>query len=1123
MPNTERVLQLILAKPGLKAKDMAAHLGISRKEVNSALHGPLRGKIVQDKSYRWWPRGSPNAQAIGPEVPKTLDTPLARLCRYYLECLTYDYTDGISVYASSRYGLDYVELENVPFIGEGAGDLFEEENARRLLGKVGKERAQLALYLGYPVRLRKIRSRSGWEGLVAEPIFLFPFRFDHANRYAAPSLDDDLPVFNFKALGSLMAVDSGNAMDEAIQLSEELGLNAVGDDLPEIDEIFPRLRSTRPDWDWQEAPDPYHLSTAPPLSAIGEQGIYNRAILVVGERSPFTAGLETELAKLARLGEKDYESTALGGWVRGESVVSSPPEAQVLLEVLPLNTEQRQAVLNGFSNDLTVVTGPPGTGKSQVVTSLLVNAAWQGKKVLFASKNNMAVTVVEARVNALGPRPVLLRLGRNEYQTWLAEYLVSLLAATASSDDAVNYEHCLRLHEKLRQHSEGLETELQNVITLRNNVDCLEQALEPMRAQLGDVLVQHLRRCSPQEIRAEARRFSTALRGAIRERQPVLARLFWRLLKNSRYSRLAAEATRLAEGAESLGLSLPDDFVDDDTISAWESFGGILDTRLTAAEQVKMYFDGLKALESARPPEAISLERNRLVRDLTGNSEELWGHWLRLQPSRMAPEERRLLSEYCSLLQMIVAGSEDKQSLGKEVFARYYRLFPRITGILSCWAVTSLTARRIPFEPGFFDLVVIDEASQCDIASALPLLYRAKHAVIIGDPMQLKHISALNVKQDRQLLAKHGLVEGLATWAYSVNSLFDLARSLCRSEDIISLRDHHRSHADIISFSNDHFYEGRLRVATRYDRLKPPSDGVPAVRWIDVKGRVHRPSSGGAVNEQEAKAVVGEIRRLVLQQGYRGTIGVVSPFRAHANLVTDLVHQDDDLSQRLWSMDFLADTVHRFQGDERDLMIFSPVVSSGVTDTAIGFLKTNSNLFNVAITRARAALVVVGDMQAARNSGVEYLASFADHVANIGRDRQTPSVHVSDLGPRYPPVAHPERVSDWERLFYGALYAAGLRPIPQRDEEQYALDLALFQGNRKLDIEVDGEHYHRNWDGELCRRDQIRNQRLMELGWDVMRFWVYQIRDDLPVCVERVKRWASQAADQPLGSGQLPG
>lgn len=58
-----------------------------------------------------------------------------------------------------------------------------------------------------------------------------------------------------------------------------------------------------------------------------------------------------------------------------------------------------------------------------------------------------------------------------------------------------------------------------------------------------------------------------------------------------------------------------------------------------------------------------------------------------------------------------------------------------------------------------------------------------------------------------------------------------------------------------------------------------------------------------------------------------------------------------------------------------------------------------------------------------------------------------------------------------------------------------------------LDIEIDGERYHRNWTGELCRRDQIRNQRLFELGWDVKRFWVYEVRDDIDSCVKKIKEW----------------
>jgi superfamily I DNA and/or RNA helicase len=121
---------------------------------------------------------------------------------------------------------------------------------------------------------------------------------------------------------------------------------------------------------------------------------------------------------------------------------------------------------------------------------------------------------------------------------------------------------------------------------------------------------------------------------------------------------------------------------------------------------------------------------------------------------------------------------------------------------LPCWAVTSLSVKgKVPFESGFFDLIVFDEASQCDIASALPLLYRAKRAVIIGDPKQLAHISGIPKGQDQQLLQKFDLTDKFPHWAYSYNSLFDLATGFASGEDIVNLRDHHRSHADIIEFS----------------------------------------------------------------------------------------------------------------------------------------------------------------------------------------------------------------------------------------------------------------------------------------------------------------------------------
>ena len=135
------------------------------------------------------------------------------------------------------------------------------------------------------------------------------------------------------------------------------------------------------------------------------------------------------------------------------------------------------------------------------------------------------------------------------------------------------------------------------------------------------------------------------------------------------------------------------------------------------------------------------------------------------------------------------------------------------------------------------------------------------------------------------------------------------------------------------------------------------------------------------------------------------------------------------------------------------------------------------------------------------------------HTSKMGllasEPESTPLVS-DDIGEEYPRVSNSLEVSDWEKDLYRALRKAGISTVPQYPVDKYRLDLALFFEGKMLDIEVDGERYHRSWNGELCYRDQLRNQRLFELGWDVKRFWVYQVRDDIEGCVREIKEWMSR-------------
>jgi very-short-patch-repair endonuclease len=1101
-PLRQLILEALQESSGLKSTELATALGRDRREVNRCLGHELAGQVQQGSDYRWRLVQRASQQSASAERPTT---EIARICRYYLECISHDMDEGASVSARSQDGdPTYAQLASVPIGTQGAW--WNSAGVARLVGKVRDERGKLTLWLGYPVRLRRHRTPPR-EGYQVEPVLMWSIQLPDANG-DAPTIDEQMPVLNGKFLRTVAMGDGMQLAGEAARLVDELGLGVPASELPEVSELVERLVRIRPDWDWQEELDLSACSTAP-LSEVTKAGIYNCAVIIPGERSPYTQGLETELKGLADVTEEKLQGTALGWWLTPSPATGSPdtPELGPLLEVLPMNTEQRAAVRAALTAKHTIVTGPPGTGKSQVVTNMLVNAAFRGMKVLFASKNNKAVDVVEARVNGLGNRPVLLRLGAKGYQEKLSGYLTQLLAGNPGEEVRLNYSEALERHRGLAARLADLDQAQQRTLECRNTVDRLDADADAGRGVFGPEFTS-----MNAALNARAYADFLALRKAVdrvdRDKQGLVTRLFWSSFRTARFRQLADKIHDAASTLNALRLNW----------QGWQESDGIAELRAKLSElsdrvhlvhKVVKYREALEGLQKSPSFESIAVQRTALMEEVSQNSARLWRDWVQLAPTRLTAAERKDVADYAAALQLTTGPDVDR--VHPSVKRRARALQAKVTSLFSCWGITSLSARgRIPMEPGYFDLVVIDEASQCDIASALPLLYRAKRSVIIGDPMQLRHISALTRPRDSELQHKHGLVESRLGWMYSVNSLFDVAASIVPSENLINLRDHHRSHADIIGFSNEAFYEGKLRVATRYPQLNRPRAKEPGIVWQDAKGTVIRPRDGGAQNAEEARAVVDALVDLLVRCGYTGSVGVVTPFRAQAQLLQSLVQTRRELDGVAAGAELLVDTVHKFQGDERDVMFFSPVVSKGISPGALGFLRSNGNLFNVAITRARGLLHVVGDRGTAAACGVDYLEKFAAYVGTLDTNQvsEAPPVAVA-AGSEYPSVAHPERVSDWERVLYRAMVAAGLRPIPQYSVEQYDLDFAVLAGDRKLAVEVDGERYHRSWTGELCLRDQLRNQRLIELGWDVQRFWVYEIRDELQGCVKRIEDWAA--------------
>jgi very-short-patch-repair endonuclease len=1109
----DKIIEILGDGKSLKGREIASILSekygitVDKSEVNSLLYGKLHGKVEQNNAYQWsLKKFRASIKKEENKTSQTRNTPLAKLIYYYLECISKDMDPGISVFSSSFYNLEYSPVQALPF--ESAD---EQKISDHLLGKVKKDRNNYVFKLGYPALIRTFTAKDSKNYFVVEPLFTFLVDTEYALQTGNIRISDEDPSFNQKALESIIGSNStSELLSETNQLYQELGVHGDPEDRPPLDELFLRLQGIRSEWNWREGIATNSLSRQA-ISSISIPGVYNLAAIFVTEKSKYTAGLEKDFKDMATLAKDEYGKSILGDWINN-SIQSTPIKEDVLVEPIPLNQEQKESILRGLSSPLTVITGPPGTGKSQVVTSLIVNAVYQGQTVLFSSKNNKAVDVVYERVNALSERPVMLRLG-STFQSALSDHLVGLLSAKPSKEDEARYKEAVDIHLKLCNKIGEKRKDQEKLIEIRNLVDQRESKLEDARELLGNEFFYACQELSDDQINqidSLLHEGISKLRSATKSEQPVLTRLFWGYLRGKRFREVLQILGAIAENVSTLDITWPNSKLEDKNIHYYKKYLDSLAVKVEKAKAIKEYFNLLKRLSQQEDLFSLASKERELSEKIEDNSLELWNYWLQLLPNRMSQHDRKLLGDYITALNLIVAAESSKQPIDRSIWPKYYGFLSKIQHILSCWAVTSLSARgRVPLEAGFFDLVVIDEASQCDIASALPLLYRAKRAVIIGDSKQLTHISSISEVEDIRLLEKHELQDDYLGWSYATTSLFKLASSLCKGEDIVVLKDHHRSHAHIINYSNKYFYDSTLRVATKYQNLNLiPNSQV--VRWIDKKGKCSRSNTGSTYNDIECEEVIKELKRIA-DAGYKGTIGVVTPFRAQYQRIRDKISQNNDLFERLTLREFLCDTVHKFQGDERDVIIFSPVVSDGMSAGAAHFLRKTGNLFNVAITRARAALIVIGDLQASYKSDIVHYRNFVDYYHNLNSDsKELPIDITKDFGPKYPKIPRRTFVSDWEVLLYEKLHKEGIITIPQYEIEQYFLDLALLDGERKLNVEVDGDRYHRNWDGELLRRDQIRNKRLIELGWDVQRFWVYQIRDNMQQCIDKIKTWKMQ-------------
>lgn len=251
-----------------------------------------------------------------------------------------------------------------------------------------------------------------------------------------------------------------------------------------------------------------------------------------------------------------------------------------------------------------------------------------------------------------------------------------------------------------------------------------------------------------------------------------------------------------------------------------------------------------------------------------------------------------------------------------------------------------------PLNKEMFDVVIIDEATQCDIATALPAIYRAKHVVVSGDPNQLRHYSFIGYKQQTDLQTKYRLPQS-SILDYRNKSILDLfIANVSNQEQVSFLREHYRSTPSLIEFNNQEFYDQQLEIIKSTTNFT--SKKQTELHYINGT----RDSEG--INILEAKKVLEKINELVASYHENKTIssiGVIAPFNDQAKYINKLISQNFDL-KTIKKFDILCGTPYHFQGSEREIILISFTVCNDTHHSAFTHLNKNEVL-NVGTTRAK--------------------------------------------------------------------------------------------------------------------------------------------------------------------------
>lgn len=545
------------------------------------------------------------------------------------------------------------------------------------------------------------------------------------------------------------------------------------------------------------------------------------------------------------------------------------------------NLSQKSATEKALSNQMSVIEGPPGTGKTQTILNVIANAIVNNKTVAVVSNNNSATSNVLEKLEKYGVDFIAAYLGNKDNK----EIFFSQQRSTYP--DMSNWFLPHQVLQSIRKKLFESQQLLNKMLEYKNKLALLKNELSSLRTE-NKYFEQYYAQANERPLK-------------LRSVEKLEADRILSLLIDYKYK---AEKGKFSLAGKLYNLI----FYGIYNLSFYNNNPDIIISFLQ-----KTYYE--------KKINEIKNEIDELENKLRGyNFEKTMKEY---SETSMRMFKAKLAERYQNRRNRPVFSDE----VLKRDFNSFIKEYPVILS-------TTHSLRSCIEKNYLFDYVIVDEASQVDLVTGALALSCARNAVIVGDLKQLPNvISAETEKYVRQIFDSFQLE---SAYSYADNSLLSSIINLYKDVPRTLLKEHYRCHPKIIGFCNQKFYNGQLIILTN-----EKENDKPLALYKTAKGNHAR----GKLNQRQIDAIFEEIFPQQNIDETKQSVGIVSPYRLQA----------DEIMKVIGGRNIEVDTVHKYQGREKDVIILTTVANQVGVDDFVD----NPNLINVAVSRAVNKLIVV--------------------------------------------------------------------------------------------------------------------------------------------------------------------